>query len=290
MIRSFRIAILFCLLPFFKASAITYLFSHGIADSYKQAYRYVKTYTWCGMQYENDHYIIDGKLKTFNYQDVIVGPIFNPCKSSLGQKNEIEALKKAYDQIDDDEIVLVGVSRGAAVALTFLAKHEPKKIKAVVLEAPFDDAKTVFNYCWYVKLIAKLTCAGSENLYKWFSAVSAHDQEGEKPIDLLERIKKDVPIMIWCTENDNTVSCKASVAIYKKLKKIGHKGTYLLKVKKGKHSKLLRSEEGETCQNVTHAFYKKHGLPYKDEFAKKGKQEFKNCQPSLKDLQEEKDK
>ena len=260
---------------------ITYLFSHGFADSYRQGYKYVKKYTWCGMEYRNKYYIIDGEVKTFNYPDALIKPFTNIFRTSLGQDSEIAVLQKEYKKIEDD-VVLIGVSRGAAAALNFLAESE---VKAAVLEAPFDHVETVFDFCWYAQLMNNVLCAGKKGcLHRFFEKVSCYEKDGRQPIALVEKIRKDLPILIICSEIDNTIPFTASINLYKKLCKTGHDHAYLFKLKEGKHAKLLWGKDGERYQNVVHAFYKKYGLPHNDEFAQKGASDFKRCRPGFDEL------
>jgi len=274
----YRVLIWGLFLQTFFAHAVTYLFSHGFADSYRQAYQFTKYYSFLGIIRRNKYYIIDGPLKTFDYPDAIIKPFIKLYRTSLGQTNEIEALKKSCDALDDD-VVLIGVSRGAAVALNLLGTYSMPNVKALVVEAPFDELKNVFDYCWYTRLIATVLRVSTEKLYDWFSKISAYDPKGPRPIDMVSRIKKDLPILIICSEDDDTIRGNSSVKLYKKLCETGHEHAYLLQFKHGPHARLIRSKEGEAYQNVVHAFYEKYELPHNSEFAQKGRLLFEKCLP-----------
>jgi len=273
-----------CFLNICLVQAETYLFSHGFTDNHKQAYSYVKEYKKWGRIFKNNYYVIDGDLETFNYPDALIKPLVRLNKTSLGQDNEIKTLKNACDKIDDD-VVLVGVSRGAATAINFVALHDPKNVKALVLEAPFDHVDRVFDHAWYTRLMSKILYSGTNRrLQNLFAKISHYDLDGQQPINLVDKIRKDLPIIFICSESDNVIKYEASENLYKKLRSLGHKHVYLLKFKPGRHARLLWSKNGEIYQNVVHAFYKKYGLLHNDLFARRGEPYFKKCQPEIDDL------
>src|SRR5262245_41916536 len=72
-------------------SQISYLFSHGLVDSNKQAFNYLKS------SQLDKPYILEYPLITFDYPDVSTG-IFkiNRLQTSLAQDNEIERLAQVY--------------------------------------------------------------------------------------------------------------------------------------------------------------------------------------------------
>jgi len=278
--------VLFVLVYNIKAHALTYLFSHGLFDSEIQAYRYTKEYqTFFGGIANNPFYIMDGDVKTFSYPDVI--GIFSKIpflskipliyKTSFGQGNELEALRSAYNQIDDDEVILVGVSRGASNILIFMGLDKPERVKGAVLISPFDLVRNVFEYHMVTWLISKITCCDKKTVYKWLKMITCFNEDGVHPIDLVEKIESDVPLLFVCAETDKTVPCKSTISLYEKLVDCGHKKAHLLTLESGKHGKLLYSLEAERFQNVVHAFYQKYDLPYDEKFAQLGVKDFSVC-------------
>ncbi|MFC1843026.1 alpha/beta hydrolase family protein [Candidatus Dependentiae bacterium] len=269
--RSVKILlVLFCFWGSIKVKALTYLFSHGFADTGKQVRRYMKEYeTRRGKIKTNAFYIIDGLIKTFNYPDAICKPFSNIFRTSLGQENELQALKQAFCHIQDDEgVVLVGVSRGASAAAIFMGACRPTNIKAVVLISPFAHVLDVFKTNFF---------------YRLFMKISNYSQNGKHPIDWLCRMDKNIPIIFVCAKTDKTVPCESTIRLYKKLVLSGYTNAYLLCLNVGKHAKLLKSKEAEKFQNVIHAFYKKYGLPHKQEFAELGQDFLARCKWCAKD-------
>jgi len=269
------------------AKAEVYLFSHGFADDANQAYNYTPSYMWFGMEYKNNRHLLYKPVKTFNYPDVIFKKIVNIFKTSFGQDNEINRLHKAFKEVqakaskkeDDKNIVLFGLSRGASVAANFMAAYNPNQVKALILESPIDHAKRIFDHHWFIKLLAKMTFTNTKQIYNFFSKVAQHDENGKHTIDLIGNIKKDLPILLIGSQEDQAVPIESIINLYKKLLRSGHKHVYLLKLKAGKHSKLLVAQDGEKYQNVVHAFYKKYGLPHDADFAQEGKELLEKCQP-----------
>jgi len=265
--KLYKFFIILFLLFAYNAYGLTYLFSHGFADRSKQVNRYVKEYrTRRGKIKKNKFYIIDGKIKVFNYPDAACKPFVNIFKACLGQEKDLQALRRAYHQIDDDEIVLVGVSRGASTIATFMGVDKPKKIKAVVLISPFDHLINVFKPTRF-----------SRFLYRLFKKLSCFNENGKHPIDWMCKMDKTIPIIFVCSKIDKTVPCRSTINLYRSLVTHGHKKVYLLCLPEGKHAKLLKSSCAEMFQNIVHAFYCAYNLPNNGEFACMGKKLLEKC-------------
>lgn len=276
--------IVFSLLYSLSLNGYTYLFSHGFGSTYKQAYRYTQTYNWLGKTYKNKNHILYKPIKLFNYPDAFYQGL--PPKvnlTSLAQKNEIETLRKAYNEINDNNIILFGTSRGASTAINFAGIYQPNKVKASIVEAPFDHINNVFNSHWFVNILS--TVINKAKIYNLFLWATQYKETGEHPIDKIVNIKKDLPVLLVCSETDATVPCDSTVNLYKNLKQTGHKHTYLLKFESGGHSRLLWSKHGRKFRNIVHAFYAKYNLPHIPSFAKQGKKYFEQeCQPTIQAL------
>lgn len=255
-----------------KINSVTYLFSHGFADTGRQANTYMREYrTRRNKLKTNKFYIMDGQVKTFNYPDVVCKPFPNIFQTSFGQENELAALQNAYNQIEKEEtdIILVGVSRGASAASVFMGSGECKKVKAVILISPFAHVYDVFKTNFF---------------YRLFIKISKYEHKGKHPIDWMPKMNKNIPALFVCSKTDKTVPCFSTIRLYKKLLSSGHKDAYLLCLDVGKHAKFLKAPEAEKFQNVTHAFYKQYGLPYNENFAIAGQQALQDCKLSSKSL------
>ena len=80
---------------------------------------------------------------------------------------------------------------------------------------------------------------------------------------------------------DKLVPAWSSLNLYAALRESGHINTYLLILPEGKHAKLIDHPRfGYLYQQITHAFYSKHGLPHDSYLAQLGGPLLnKLCQP-----------
>jgi len=240
------------------ANTVT-LFSHGIADTYKQAYIYAKTSA------------IYTPFMTFNYPDATERFYrVDFRKTSFGQKNEIAVLRKAYEktlniaqekfQCDDPSVILYGLSRGASNLIIFAGTHDLPHVKALILESPYysmgdviDHIMDTFNMTRLPHSLGELIM---ENIF-WL-----YNRNGIKPCDVLENIPKDLPILIICSKKDTLVPFTTSQKLYEELIKTGHKNVHFFITDYGRHGKILHDHNQEKYITTIHTFYKQYNLPY----------------------------
>jgi len=254
-----------------------YIFSHGLADSYKQAFAFIKDTSQREPNAPIKPYVIDGPCVIFNYPDAqeIMARMLRVrfAKTSMGQKNEIETFAQAHEyakQQGQKNMVFVGLSRGAAVIINYLADthYDTSDVKAVVLESPFDSFDGVLGdifaaHPWLAATV-KTAAAYGIPFFKYHKA-------GKQPIDSAATVRKDLPILIVSSQEDGTVPATGTRRLYDKLRATGHHNTHLLRLEKGQHSKLLHADgNGDTYYTATHAFYARYGLPHDAAAAKKG--------------------
>lgn len=241
---------------------MVYLFSHGLADSHKQAYRY-KDLT--------PHQTIE----TFDYPDVNHGILrVNRLQSSLAQENEIERLSQAFNQTiayKEKTGILIGVSRGASTIVSFMGLNNPEQVAAIVLESPFDCVDSIaLSVCHESKLswipgIKRCGC----NLMSFIFC--KYKPNGIRPIDMAPKIRKDLPILIIISAKDGLVPVWSSINLYSELHASGHQNTYIVIFDDGKHAKLINhNRHGSLYRQVTHAFYQKFNLPHDPQVAQLG--------------------
>jgi len=258
---------------------VWYLFSHGLADTYKQAYRYAKTYKVGGNTYRNRRYLINRPFVTFNYPDAYEGLFrINRKETSLAQDNEIDRLKLAFEKTvqyakekgtDNNEIVIFGLSRGASTALNFMGLYNPLQVKALVLESPFDAVSSIIDNQRKQLRLEWLSHDTGEYIMK--NIFRRYNRNGIRPIDMIGKIRKDLPILIICSKEDLLIPWHSSIQLYKKFKKSGYSSVHLFVTEHGKHSNVLWDQDGNTYQAIVHAFYEKYGLPHNIEFALQGR-------------------
>jgi Prolyl oligopeptidase family len=280
------IIVCYTALPTYGAEIVT-LFSHGIADTWKQVHSYTKSYDKNGLVHRNERHVITTPYASFNYPDATNSFYrVNYAETSFGQKNELNRIYKAYidtiEHFQNPQIILWGLSRGASNLLIFTGQYQPTNIKAMVLESPYYSMADVI-----ANMMHRLNCGSLPLSYGQMIAefiFKKYTRHGYSPAKCIEHISKDTPIFIICSQEDALVPYTSSINVYKKLIESGHKDAYLFITQKGKHAAILQGPDGDKYQYVLHAFYKKYHLPHSAAIAEKGESLLVLCQPSLDEL------
>lgn len=197
---------------------------------------------------------------------------FDFTKLNLAQEADINALLKTYNdhiqKYPDTYIVAYGVSRGAGTLCTFLAKHQPENIKALILEAPFDTVPHLFKHSWPTIHSMIMTA---------LPKVTSYDPNGDSPIASIEKISKDLPILMVSSRIDDVIPYPCAKAMMRKFAKNGHNKVHLLVLDKSSHSGYAFDNAADKVkyETVVHAFYKHYGLPFDENLASQGADEWK---------------
>jgi fermentation-respiration switch protein FrsA (DUF1100 family) len=85
--------------------------------------------------------------------------------------------------------------------------------------------------------------------YKW---------TGLKPLDFVQAIPKDIPILLICSTSDALVPSSTTIKLYNALLNAGCQA-YLVVLNVGSHAKLFLSDDWPLYKKAVHAFYKKVG-------------------------------
>jgi len=242
-----------------------YLFAHGIAETHEQAYWYTKGKS-------SLPYLIDGRLFTYDYPDATQRFWrVNFPQTGMGQHNEIMGLKSAYDQTiakldtqnnQNKDVVLLGMSRGATTILNFMGQQKPEKVKAIIVESPFDSTQALTNNILNKFYLDKIPGMQTIGHYLMSAVFWQHSTNGARAIDSVGTIDQDIPILFVCSEQDKLVPQKSTIALYKKLKDSGHKKVHIFIADSGLHGRILHNTDGLQYQNVVQAFYRKYGLSH----------------------------
>jgi len=265
----------------------TVLFSHGIADTYKQAFWYAQSYTYNNIKYYNDRHLFSCSFVSFNYPDATEGILrVKRQETSFGQKNEItrlysaynKTIKWSYERWNNCNIILFGLSRGASNIGIFAGTHDIKQhVKAIILESPYYIFSDVLSYMLHKNNLTWIPLSYAHTMAEMI--FKRYTRFGVSPASAIENIPQDMPILLVCSKEDTTVPYTTTVAFYNKLKESGHTNAYILILNHGKHAKLLSGPEGDIYQAVVHAFYKKYNLPYNCAIAAQGESLLLQCQP-----------
>lgn len=272
----------------YKISAlatIPVLFSHGITDDCSQGTRYIKNGKIVESNLQSSRYLFKEKPILFDYPDAGTGwtKYTKACLSTLGQENEIDLLDKNYHQLceslsNKDGIILFGVSRGAVVAANLVATKKLEKVRALILEAPFDNAINLAR-----NMLKKMPYGESLAPYFLSIAFPWHKQTGGiHPENVVSAIPTTMPILLISSKEDATVPSSSVISLFNTLKKSGHTEVYLLITEHGSHAKVLWGPDGEQYQIVTHAFLARYGLPHDAVLANRGKLLLDTCREEIK--------
>lgn len=269
-------------MPTFSTSQTVTLFSHGIADTWKQVHGYVKSYIKHDTIYHNSHYLIRTPFASFNYPDA-TNKFYrvNYNETSFGQGNEIGRLHNVYQSIlstyENCDVILFGLSRGASNVCIFAGLHQLHNVKALILESPYCTMGEVIESIMHKKNLTWLPLSYGESVAEFI--FKRYTRYGYSPANCIENISKDMPIFIICSKQDHLVPYSSSINVYKKLIESGHKHAYIFVTDYGQHAAILQGPDGEKYQCVVNAFYKRYNLPYCPTSAAQGESLLDLCQP-----------
>jgi len=262
--------------------------SHGFNNYWGEILPYTKENSTSGnfIFSETDH-----NITTFNYPDAIIDCDkksrikcvfdFKFNQVSLGQENNIESIECAANTLNEKTIGF-GVSRGAATLINFMGTKGNSNIKAIILDSPFATIEETIKYKmsqWSSMFLGKIP--GLAKLIHLLMPIvfPSYSPNGLQPINQIENIDPDIPIILLHSKTDNGVPISGSRQLYIKRKMIGCNNVYLVELERGKHAEGLHGKDGKKYQNVVHAFFKKYGYTHDPTFAEK--ENLENYQPSV---------
>lgn len=206
-------------------------------------------------------------------------------RASMGQITDILAHKCKYDALmaeyPETNIVLYGVSRGAATSFAALAMYQYKNVKLCILEAvPSSVSDLVKDY---VGRIPGLTRLGKF----FYNPVIAHlflghqhrTDKSAQAIGYAHLFPMNVPLVIISSKADRIVSAQISIKLALKVAALRIESNesdiqpvYFLLLNKPGHNAYTAygQEDSIRYHNFIHAVYKRHGLPHDEESANKG--------------------
>lgn len=262
-----------------------FLYVHGLGETHEQGFWYTKGKT-------TKPTLIDGQLFTYDFPDATKRCWrVNITQTSLGQHNEIMKLKDAYEQtlttLDQQSpdtqknIVLMGMSRGATTILNFLGRHNPTRVKAAIVESPFDATKTVVENL--LKRFHLANIPGVATLGHWLmSAIFwQHSVKGECARDAIQNIDPTIPLLLVCSKEDALVPAHSTITLYQALKSAGHTKVHLFVADKGSHGRIIRGEQARDYQAIVNAFYKQYGMSHDPLLAEEGQLLFDQSQADI---------
>lgn len=236
-----------------------YIFCHGLGANNTQADQYKKT----GLCREKETY-------SFNFGDVCPRG-YNPEEVNLGQEQDVAMLSAHCKKYTLKQLVLFGVSRGAATCINFLGTQPCQSVVAAILESPFDHGKSI-ALSMVPTIVARMLPSSSDTAHESLMPYlfKKYNPHGLQPIETIAAIPAHIPLLLLCSEQDAIVPAQSTKNIYLALQNAGRKNVHLVVLSHGKHANLLWGPDGHKYLAAVHAFYKKYGLPYVENLAAEG--------------------
>lgn len=220
-------------------------------------------------------------LYPMNETGSVVNYTVSLSKCSLGQTTDIAAFHSRYmhlTRLNPKNIVVYGVSRGAATSFAALADQKYNNIKLCILEGPPGSISSLFK-CYFSHLLGPL-------LYNPFIAYLFLGQQHkiDKDSQAIARADKfplDIPLVIISSQNDEVVCQKSSLNIALRVAANRQRATgpiaevYFLQLDAPLHNYYTRGNtyDSHRYENFIHAIYRKYNLPFIEQFANAGEHE-----------------
>ena len=208
--------------------------------------------------------------------------------ASLAQEKDIGHLEDVVlsDQAQQHHnVVLAGVSRGAATIINYMgSKVPPTNIKALILDAPFDAiydilyARLKLKNLHMVPLLTTTFDFYFSYLFKNYSTC------GIRPIDVVDCIP-NIPILMICSLQDTVVPPRNTMRLYKKLIEDGRTNVHLFITPYGEHGRIMYDVHTQTLVSPIAMWsmhsYKTMHLSMNQRGQLQGNEVFATCQPSV---------
>lgn len=254
-----------------------FVFVHGLGGDANQAVYYVKDNRIGDVHLTRpiNWSILSQNVISFNLPHVKGNGDVDNDKVSLGQHFELDALHQHVPQ--DKDFVGFGLSMGAATWLNYAGTHSMQHSKGLILEAPFDRAETVAQHQTSQMNLGFLNSIGLGTfVMNWF-VFKKYNPSGITPIKAAKNIRRDLPMLIVHSREDELIPVKCSRNICEQLKKNGHQELYYLELEHGKHANYMVGNDAKKYQIVTHAFLKKFNALHDEQLAAAGEAVLERC-------------
>ncbi len=264
-----------------KQDEVAYLFAHGLRSSQQQGL------TLFSNHYNKNSWIIQQPFLLFDFPDAHEKKGY--CRDqhvNLGQEEDIERMRLAYEYVDKKlpditGVILTGISRGAATCINYMATCQPEKVRALVIESPFDTIKSVIDHLLKRFNLNWMPYSSDVGMMLIDTKFETLDTQGIFPLDVIGHIPGHVPMLIIGSHSDDVVPIASVRRLYATLKRTGHAHVYLLELTKGRHGRLIQGDQGHLYASCVHAFYARYGLPHIPELIDEGQCILDLCQPDI---------
>ncbi len=197
---------------------------------------------------------------------------FDISKINLGQTADVDTLYKTYNEhiekYPDTCVIMQGTSRGAAAAAICAAKYNLPNLKALILEAPFDEIDHMLKHNSII--------FNNKLVKKFLPKITSYDPNGDSPLKSASHMPKDIPILIITSKADSLIHHHCGSRLHRHLVKLGYDKVHLLVLERSSHSGYAYDDpkDKEKYESVVHAFYKHYDLPHDENLAHLGTTEW----------------
>jgi hypothetical protein len=203
---------------------------------------------WFNTTFENKMFgiIIDNAPKDLQY--TVVAHTVCIGRMSMGQEFDLAEHKIRYDlcldHYPDSDIILFGVSRGAATTFNACAcnKYDFNKVKLVVLESCFDSVSSAAHNSGLF--------LGLKQFEKIFvnklSSLTQFRDDGISPIKLIADFPEQVPVLFVTSKKDIIVPLTSVLNLVQGLQERGKNPLYMLVLEHSTHPKYMLADKKDT--------------------------------------------
>jgi pimeloyl-ACP methyl ester carboxylesterase len=208
----------------------------------------------------------------------------NPACANLGQDADIAALAQANNQQKDQDTALVGFSRGAATALSYVGRDKPTNIKAIVAIAPFDTPKNIVQ--GFLKSPTLSWIAHRLGFISLFGGCPQYSSSGITPSDVVDEIPENIPVIFITSDQDTLIRASQVCNLYNTMRAQGRENVHIYVLENGgSHNQMMADKR---VSQVVNAFYKRYNLPHNATLAEQGELLFDESQPTSNQLKKHK--
>jgi len=190
------------------------------------------------------------------------GNRLNLARSSVWQKNEIDVFENVYSgtkeeaKKDNGKIIVGGVSRGGSCALSgnfegadgIFAESPVAHMKDMI-----GDSLKQFAVGW-VPFLGRII-----NKFFIHRFIGRYNPSGSQPINRVEDIPRETPVLISYTTQDQVVPPSSSVKLAERLYRSGHRNLYVWGTNTGQHGNIVYGRDGQNYRTVFRAFLRRCG-------------------------------
>lgn len=279
--------------PHYRLQNIPLLFLHGICDNHSQAERYTKAFP-PNTPYQAPNFP-DAQAPSKGFVNKIIWrqtekrniPL-NRNACYLGQQKDVDHLLSHPILHNQNEPKIVfGVSRGARVAIRYIAHTNDPNVHALILDSGPND---LLHKARMLKKRFPVLSKPSSIMKLAFPAFDPTEPCTSNYISHIHN--KQLPVFIVHCKTDTRVPYTDSLEMYQEFCKQGFTNVYLVLLDAGRHTFVLTDTDSkrEALQylQAIHSFYKAYGYNYNPDYAILSPKELQETyQPTLQTIAHE---